>query len=120
MMPPATSTGYGNLYGNLLDHVISAALIFNNLTIAGIFRSRKRRRKGVDDTGIRLYNGAHSVHHRRRRDLIVLFIYQTAKTWTGLIIVLTVPPAYFIRKDLRRGYVRGRINLRRSQAKPEY
>ena len=54
------------------------------------------------------------------RDLIVLFIYQTATTWPGLIIVLTGIPAYFIWKDLRRGYVRGRINLRRSQAKHEY
>src|SRR5262245_33677107 len=31
-------TGYGNLYGNLLDYVISAALIFYILTIWGIFR----------------------------------------------------------------------------------
>src|SRR5436305_6439324 len=30
-------TGYGNLYGNLLDYVISAALIFYILTIAGTF-----------------------------------------------------------------------------------
>gem|GEM_PF-25012 len=30
-------TGYGNLYGNLLDYVISAALIFYILTIIGIF-----------------------------------------------------------------------------------
>src|SRR3990172_4234617 len=36
------STGaYGNLYSNLLDYVISAALIFYILTIAGIFRLRK-------------------------------------------------------------------------------
>src|SRR5205085_6264267 len=36
-------TGYGNLYGNLLDYVISAALIFYILTIAGIFRLRQTR-----------------------------------------------------------------------------
>src|SRR5204863_5431316 len=39
---PATRT-YGNLYGNLLDYVISAALIFYILTIAGIFRLRSIR-----------------------------------------------------------------------------
>ena len=36
-------TGYGNLYGNLLDYVISAALIFYILTIAGIFVLRRKR-----------------------------------------------------------------------------
>ena len=39
---PATET-YGNLYSNLLDYVISAALIFYILTIAGIFRLRRTR-----------------------------------------------------------------------------
>jgi APA family basic amino acid/polyamine antiporter len=39
---PATGR-YGNLYGNLLDYVISAALIFYILTIAGVFRLRKTR-----------------------------------------------------------------------------
>ncbi len=37
---PATGA-YGNLYSNLLDYVISAALIFYILTIAGVFRLRK-------------------------------------------------------------------------------
>src|SRR5471030_1787397 len=39
---PATKA-YGNLYNNLLDYVISAALIFYILTIAGIFRLRGTR-----------------------------------------------------------------------------
>ena len=39
---PATRA-YGNLYSNLLDYVISAALIFYILTIAGIFRLRRTR-----------------------------------------------------------------------------
>src|SRR6187549_2700689 len=34
---------YGNLYGNLLDYVISAALIFYILTIAGLFLLRWKR-----------------------------------------------------------------------------
>src|ERR1700704_4234408 len=37
------SKAYGNLYGNLLEYVISAALIFYILTIAGIFRLRQTR-----------------------------------------------------------------------------
>ncbi|MDR1988925.1 MAG: amino acid permease, partial [Acidobacteriaceae bacterium] len=36
----AVSGTYGNLYSNLLDYVISAALIFYILTIAGVFRLR--------------------------------------------------------------------------------
>ena len=34
---------YGNLYSDLLDYVISAALIFYILTIAGLFRLRRTR-----------------------------------------------------------------------------
>ena len=39
---PATQQ-YGNLYGNLLDYVVSAALLFYILTIAGVFRLRATR-----------------------------------------------------------------------------
>ena len=34
---------YGNLYSNLLDYVVSAALLFYILTIAGVFRLRRLR-----------------------------------------------------------------------------
>ena len=37
------SRAYGNLYSNLLDYVVSAALIFYILTIAGVFRLRSTR-----------------------------------------------------------------------------
>ena len=92
-------TGYGNLYGNLLDYVISAALIFYILTIAGIFRLRQTRPNaerpykafGYPIVPILYIIGAAVI-------LIVLFIYQTATTWPGLIIVLTGIPAYFIWK----------------------
>lgn len=91
--------GYGNLYGNLLDYVISAALIFYILTIAGIFRLRQTRPDadrpykafGYPIVPILYIIGASVI-------LIVLFIYQTATTWPGLIIVLTGIPAYFIWK----------------------
>ena len=39
---PATRQ-YGNLYSNLLDYVISAALLFYILTIAGVFQLRRKR-----------------------------------------------------------------------------
>jgi APA family basic amino acid/polyamine antiporter len=90
-------TGYGNLYGNLLDYVISAALIFYILTIAGIFRLRKTRPNadrpykafGYPVVPILYIIGASVI-------LIVLFIYQTATTWPGLIIIITGIPAYLL------------------------
>jgi len=91
--------GYGNLYGNLLDYVISAALIFYILTIIGIFLLRRKqpdverpyRAFGYPIVPALYVVGATVI-------LLVLFIYQTATTWPGLIIVLTGVPVYFLWK----------------------
>jgi basic amino acid/polyamine antiporter, APA family len=88
---------YGSLYNNLLTYVISAALIFYILTIWGIFRLRKKRPDverpykafGYPIVPILYIAGAAII-------LAVLFIYQTATTWPGLLIVLTGIPVYFI------------------------
>lgn len=88
---------YGNLYGNLLDWVISAALIFYILTIAGIFLLRWKRPDverpykafGYPLIPLLYIVGATVI-------LIVLFIYQPATTWPGLAIVLTGVPIYFL------------------------
>ena len=93
---------YGNLYGNLLDYVISAALIFYILTIAGLFLLRWKRPDaerpykafGYPIVPILYIIGASTI-------LLVLFIYQTATTWPGLIIVLSGVPIYFFWKFLR-------------------
>ena len=90
-------TGYGNLYGNLLDYVISAALIFYILTILGVFVLRYKRPDaerpykafGYPLIPILYIIGAAVI-------LIVLFVYQTATTWPGLIIALTGIPVYFL------------------------
>jgi len=87
---------YGNLYSNLLDYVISAALIFYILTIAGIFRLRKTRPEvdrpyravGYPLVPALYILGAATI-------LLVLFVYRTATTWPGLIIVLLGLPVYF-------------------------
>ena len=60
---------YGNLYSNLLDYVISAALIFYILTIAGVFRLRQTRPDA--DRPYRTVGypaGAGPLHRRGRRD----------------------------------------------------
>jgi APA family basic amino acid/polyamine antiporter len=90
------SRKYGNLYSNLLDYVISAALIFYILTIAGIFRLRATRPEaerpyrafGFPLIPALYIAGAGVV-------LTVLFIYRTATTWPGVIIVLIGVPIYF-------------------------
>ena len=92
---PATHA-YGNLYSNLLDYVISAALIFYILTLAGIFRLRQTRPEvdrpyralGYPIVPALYILGAATI-------LLVLFVYRTATTWPGLIIVLLGLPVYF-------------------------
>jgi APA family basic amino acid/polyamine antiporter len=95
--------GYGNLYGNLLDYVISAALIFYILTIIGIFLLRRKQPDterpykafGYPVVPALYIIGATVI-------LVVLFMYQTATTWPGLIIVLTGVPIYFLWKKANR------------------
>ena len=95
---PATGT-YGNLYSNLLDYIISAALIFYILTIAGVFRLRKikpnverpYRAFGYPLIPL-LYLICASII------LAVLFIYRTATTIPGVVIVLIGVPVYFLFK----------------------
>jgi APA family basic amino acid/polyamine antiporter len=92
---PATGQ-YGNLYGNLLDYVISAALLFYILTIAAIFRlratrpdaARPYRAFGYPLVPAFYIAGAATI-------LLVLFAYRAATTWPGLVIVLLGVPVYF-------------------------
>jgi basic amino acid/polyamine antiporter, APA family len=93
---PATGR-YGNLYGNLLDYVISAALIFYILTIVGVFRLRRTRPNverpyrafGYPTVPVLYIAGALTI-------LLVLFGYRPATTWPGLVIVLLGLPVYFM------------------------
>jgi APA family basic amino acid/polyamine antiporter len=97
--PVTGQATYGSLYNNLLTYVISAALIFYILTIWGIFRLRKSR-PDVDRPykafGYPIIPALYIVG--ALVILIVLFMYQTATTWPGLVIVLTGIPVYFIWK----------------------
>ncbi len=98
------STGtYGNLYSNLLDYVISAALLFYALTVAGLFRLRFTRPDaprpykafGYPVVPALYIVGALSI-------LLVLFAYRPATTWPGLVIVLTGVPVYLLARRGRR------------------
>jgi APA family basic amino acid/polyamine antiporter len=90
-------TGYGNLYGNLLDYVISAALIFYILTILGIFLLRRKRPEAERPYKAFGYPFVPALYIIGASVILgVLFAYQTATTWPGLIIVLTGVPIYFL------------------------
>jgi len=94
---------YGNLYSNLLDYVISAALLFYILTVAGLFRlritkpdaPRPYRAWGYPWLPTLYIAGAAIV-------LVVLFCYRTATTWPGLLIIASGIPVYlFLRSRMR-------------------
>jgi len=88
---------YGNLYSNLLDYVVFAALLFYVLTIGGIFLLRWKRPNAerpykafgypvlpllyiVAATGI----------------MVVLLLYQTQTAGMGMAIVLLGVPVYWL------------------------
>jgi basic amino acid/polyamine antiporter, APA family len=95
---------YGNLYGNLLDYVISAALIFYILTIIGLFVLRRKRpdvERPYKAFGYPLVPALYIIG--ASVILIVLFMYQTATTWPGLVIVLSGVPIYFLWRNANAG-----------------
>jgi APA family basic amino acid/polyamine antiporter len=93
---PQTST-YGNLYSNLLDYVVSAALLFYILTIVAVFRLRARhpeadrpyRAFGYPVVPALYVAGAATI-------LAVLFTYRASTTWPGLVLVLIGVPVFFL------------------------
>ncbi|MEO6965623.1 MAG: APC family permease [Acidobacteriaceae bacterium] len=86
---------YGNLYSNLLDYVISAALIFYILTIAGVLRLRRTRPHAKRPYRVWGYPWLPLIYIAGASViLVVLFIYRPATTWPGLAIVATGVPIY--------------------------
>ena len=88
---------YGNLYSNLLDYVISAALIFYVMAIAGVIRlriihpqwERPYRTWGYPAVPLIYIVGGTTI-------LLTLFAYRPSSTWPGLVIVLCGLPIYFV------------------------
>jgi APA family basic amino acid/polyamine antiporter len=88
---------YGNLYSNLLDYVVFAALIFYILTIAGIFVLRARRPDaerpyrafGYPLVPLLYIAAAVAI-------LFVLLLYRTETAGWSLVIVLIGLPVYWL------------------------
>jgi APA family basic amino acid/polyamine antiporter len=96
---PATAK-FGNVYSNLLDYVISAALLFYILTVAGVFRLR-RLRPDLDRPyrafGYPVVPGLYILG--AAAILAALFVYRSSTTWPGLLLIFLGLPIYgfFIR-----------------------
>ncbi len=97
VLPRTEKNGvFGNLYGDLLEYVISAALLFYILTILGIFRLRRTRPDvprpyrafGYPIVPAMYIVGAATV-------VGILFTCRWQTTFPGLVIVLLGVPMYF-------------------------
>jgi APA family basic amino acid/polyamine antiporter len=88
---------YGNLYSDLLNYVISAALVFYILTIAGVFRLRQTRpdaERPYKVWGYPFVPGLYIV--LAATVLVMLFAYRPATTWPGMAIVLVGAVVYLV------------------------
>ena len=88
---------YGNLYSNLLDYVVFAAILFYALTISGIFVLRVRRSDaerpykafGYPIVPLLYIVSASAI-------MFVLLLYKTQTALRGLEIVLVGVPVYLV------------------------
>jgi APA family basic amino acid/polyamine antiporter len=90
-----TTKLWGNLYSSLLEYVISAALIFYVLTVAGVFRLRGKRPdapRPYRTFGYPVVPALYIV--AATAILVVLFAFRPATTWPGLLIVVMGIPVY--------------------------
>jgi APA family basic amino acid/polyamine antiporter len=91
------STGeYGNLYGDLLDYIISAALLFYVLTILGLFRLRWTRPDAPRPYRAVGYPVIPALYVVGASVLVLVLVrYRPMTTWPGMILVLLGVPVYF-------------------------
>jgi APA family basic amino acid/polyamine antiporter len=90
---------YGNLYGDLLEYIMSAALLFYVLTIAGLFRLRRTRPEAPRPYRAFGYPVVPALYVAGATTLVgVLFAYRRETTWPGLAIVLLGVPVYYLWK----------------------
>jgi APA family basic amino acid/polyamine antiporter len=102
----AATRSYGNLYSNLLDWVISAALLFYILTIAGVFRLRRARPGAERPYKVAGYPFVPALYILLGTTVLAILVaYRPATTWPGLAIVLIGAAVYGILKRRRPGTV---------------
>ncbi len=96
LIDPATgAVTYGNLYSDLLDYVVFAALTFYALTILGIFVLRRKRPDAERPYRAFGYPVIPALYMTVAvAIMLVLILYKTQTTWPGLLIVLLGVPVY--------------------------
>jgi APA family basic amino acid/polyamine antiporter len=88
---------YGNVYSNLLDYVVFAALLFYALTIVGIFVLRTKRPDAERPYRAFGYPIVPMLYVLAAAAImLVLLLYQTQTAGAGLAIVLIGLPVYFL------------------------
>jgi basic amino acid/polyamine antiporter, APA family len=88
---------YGNLYSNLLDYVVFAALLFYVLTIVGIFVLRFRRPNAERPYKAFGYPVVPLLYIVAATGImVVLLLYETQTAGMGMIIVLLGVPVYWL------------------------
>jgi APA family basic amino acid/polyamine antiporter len=93
---PATGR-HGNLYSNLLDYVISAALVFYILTIAGVVRLRFTRPNAARSYKVIGYPAVPLIYIAGSSTVLaMLFAWRPSTTWPGLLIVLFGAAVYLV------------------------
>jgi basic amino acid/polyamine antiporter, APA family len=100
----AGSVSYGNLYSDLLDYVVFAALIFYVLSVAGVFVLRRKRPDAERPYRAFGYPVVPALYIIVAVVImLVLILYKTQTTWPGLLIVLLGVPVYWAwRRNPRR------------------
>ena len=94
---------FGNLYSNLLDYVISAALLFYLLTIVGLFRLRVRQPLTARPYKAFGYPVLPAIYVAGTATLlIVLLLYRTSTTVPGFVIVVLGVPVYLLLRQRLR------------------
>jgi APA family basic amino acid/polyamine antiporter len=94
---------YGNLYSNLLDYVVFAALLFYVLTIVGIFVLRIRRPDAERPYKAFGYPLLPLLYIVAAGGIMgVLLLYETQTAGMGMVIVLLGLPVYWVWARLKR------------------
>lgn len=90
-------------YGDLLDYVVFAVLIFYILTIAGVFILRKKMPNAERPYKAFGYPVIPAIYIVVAFAICIdLLIYKPNYTWPGILIVLLGIPVYFIQQKLRK------------------
>ena len=86
---------YGNLYNDLLDYLVSAALLFYVLTIAGVYWLRVKRPDAERPYRAFGYPVVPALYIAGAATIVaVLVVYRPMTTWPGMVIVLLGLPVY--------------------------